>query len=242
VPNYLDGLDAGVKGLRIGVIAELTGEGVDGPVRDAVASAVKTLEGLGASVGTVHLPLSKQALATYYIVCTAEASSNLARYDGVRYGHRADNPNDLMDMYTRTRSAFGPEVKRRIMLGTYTLSSGYFDAYYKKALQVRTLLKRDYDKAFEQFDVLVSPTSPVTAFRRGEKTSDPLSMYLQDIATIPINLAGVAALSLNCGFDPAGLPIGLQLVGKPLSEKTLYRVAHAFEAATAHHTTRPALA
>jgi aspartyl-tRNA(Asn)/glutamyl-tRNA(Gln) amidotransferase subunit A len=239
--DYTQGLEAGVKGLRVGVITELMGEGIDPAVRQAVEAAVSTLEGLGASVGSVHLPLTKMALSTYYIVATAEASSNLARYDGVRYGYRAENPVDLMDMYVRTRAHFGDEVKRRIMLGTYTLSSGYFDAYYKKALQVRTLLKRDYDKAFEQFDVLVSPTSPVTAFKLGEKTSDPLSMYLADIATIPINLAGVPALSLNCGFDGAGLPIGLQLIGKPLSERTLYQVAHAYEQATDHHTKRPSL-
>jgi aspartyl-tRNA(Asn)/glutamyl-tRNA(Gln) amidotransferase subunit A len=239
--DYTQGLEAGVKGLRVGVITELMGDGIDPAVREAVEAAVKTLEGLGASVGTVHLPLTKMALSTYYIVATAEASSNLARYDGVRYGHRAENPVDLMDMYVRTRAHFGEEVKRRIMLGTYTLSSGYFDAYYKKALQVRTLLKRDYDKAFEQYDVLVSPTSPVTAFKLGEKTSDPLSMYLADIATIPINLAGVPALSLNCGFDGTGLPIGLQLIGKPLSEQTLYQVAYAYEQATDHHTKRAAL-
>lgn len=239
--DYTANLESGVKGLRIGVIAELSGEGIDPEVQSAVNQAVKTLEGLGASVGTVSLPLSKAALSTYYVVATAEASSNLARYDGVRYGVRADQPADLMDMYLRTRTHFGDEVKRRIMLGTYTLSAGYFDAYYKKALQVRTLLKRDYDKAFEQYDVLVSPTSPVTAFRLGEKTSDPLSMYLADIATIPVNLAGVPALSLNCGFDAAGLPIGLQLIGKPLSEQTLYQVAYAYEQATDHHTKRPSL-
>lgn len=239
--DYTAGLEAGVKGLRVGIVSELMGDGIAPHVRDAVQAAVKTLEGLGATVGEVHLPLSNKVVSTYYIVATAEASSNLARYDGVRYGIRAENPTDLMDMYLRTRSHFGDEVKRRIMLGTYTLSAGYFDAYYKKALQVRTLIKQDYDKAFEQYDVLISPTSPVTAFRLGEKTSDPLSMYLADIATIPINLAGVAALSLNCGFDPAGMPIGVQLIGKPLSEETLYQVAYAYEQATDHHTKRPAL-
>ncbi len=239
--DYTQALGRGVKGLRIGVITELTGEGIAPEVREAVSAAVKTLEGLGASVDVVSLPSSKAALSTYYIVATAEASSNLARYDGVRYGIRAEGPSDLMDQYLRTRAHFGAEVKRRIMLGTYTLAAGYFDAYYKKALQARTLIKRDYEAAFERFDVLVSPTSPTTAFKLGEKTSDPIAMYLADIATIPVNLAGVPALSLPCGFDAHGLPIGLQLIGKPLSEETLYQVAYAYEQATQHHRQRPGL-
>ena len=193
-------------------------------------------------VDTVSLPHNHVALATYYIVCTAEASSNLARYDGVRYGMRAAGPSDLMDMYTRTRALFGAEVKRRIMLGTYALAAGYFDAYYKKALQVRTLIKRDFDAAFEQFDVLVSPTTPTTAFHLGDKTDDPLAMYLADIATVPVNLAGLPALSQPCGFDAAGLPIGMQLIGKPLGEATLLRAARAYEQATDHHTRRAGLA
>jgi aspartyl-tRNA(Asn)/glutamyl-tRNA(Gln) amidotransferase subunit A len=205
-----------------------------------VEAAVKVLESQGAHVDQVSLPNSKVALSTYYIVATAEASSNLARYDGVRYGVRAENPQDLMDMYLRTRAHFGQEVKLRIMLGTYTLAAGYFDAYYKKALQVRTLIKQDYDRAFEQYDLLVSPTAPTTAFKLGEKTDDPLSMYLADIATIPINLAGVPALSQPCGFDGQGLPIGWQLIAKPLAEETLYRAAYAYEQATDHHTKRTA--
>ncbi len=239
--DFTAALGQGVKGLRIGVITELVGEGIAPEVRDAVRAAVKVLEGLGAVADEVSLPHSKVALSTYYVVAMAEASSNLARYDGVRYGVRAENPTDLVDMYQRTRAHFGAEVKRRIMLGTYTLAAGYFDAYYKKALQVRTLIKRDYDAAFEKYDVLVSPTTPTTAFKLGEKTDDPLAMYLADIATIPVNLAGVPAISLNCGFDAQGLPIGLQLVGKPLGEETLYRAAHAYEQATAHHLARPAL-
>jgi aspartyl-tRNA(Asn)/glutamyl-tRNA(Gln) amidotransferase subunit A len=239
--DYTTHLQAGVKGLRIGVIAELMGEGIAPDIRQAVEAAVQQLEAQGAQVDTVSLPHSKVALSTYYIVATAEASSNLARFDGVRYGVRAESPADLMDMYLRTRAKFGAEVKRRIMLGTYTLAAGYFDAYYKKALQVRTLIKQDYEKAFERFDVLVSPTTPTTAFKLGEKTDDPLAMYLADIATIPINLAGVPALSQPCGFDAAGLPIGWQLIGKPLAEATLYQVAYAYEQATDHHTKRPAL-
>jgi aspartyl-tRNA(Asn)/glutamyl-tRNA(Gln) amidotransferase subunit A len=239
--DYVAGLQKGVKGLRIGVINELMGEGIAEEVRAAVQAAVKVLEAQGAHVDTVSLPHSKVALATYYIVATAEASSNLARYDGVRYGMRAENPHDLLDMYRRTRALFGAEVKRRIMLGTYTLAAGYFDAYYKKALQVRTLIKRDYEAAFEKFDVLISPTAPTTAFKLGEKTDDPLAMYLADIATIPVNLAGVPALSQPCGFDSQGLPIGWQLIGKPLAEETLYRTAYAYEQATDHHTRRPAL-
>jgi aspartyl-tRNA(Asn)/glutamyl-tRNA(Gln) amidotransferase subunit A len=240
--DYLAGLEKGVKGLRVGVIAELMGDGIAPEVRQAVERAVKVLEGLGATVDVAHLPHARHALSTYYIVATAEASSNLARFDGVRYGARAEGAKDLLEMYMRTRAHFGPEVKRRIMLGTYTLSAGYFDAFYKKALQVRTLIKRDYEQAFERFDVLVSPTAPTTAFRLGEKTDDPLAMYLADVATIPVNLAGVPAIALPCGHDAQGLPIGLQLIGKPLSEATLYQAAFAFEQATDHHTKRPALA
>jgi aspartyl-tRNA(Asn)/glutamyl-tRNA(Gln) amidotransferase subunit A len=238
--DYVAALEGGVKGLKIGVITELMGEGIAPEVRAAVEAAVKVLESQGAHVDQVSLPNSKVALSTYYIVATAEASSNLARYDGVRYGVRAENPQDLMDMYLRTRAHFGQEVKLRIMLGTYTLAAGYFDAYYKKALQVRTLIKQDYDRAFEQYDLLVSPTAPTTAFKLGEKTDDPLSMYLADIATIPINLAGVPALSQPCGFDGQGLPIGWQLIAKPLAEETLYRAAYAYEQATDHHTKRTA--
>ena len=238
--DYTQSLESGVKGLRVGVITELMGEGIAPAVREAVEAAVKQLEGLGAEVGTVSLPHSHAALATYYVVATAEASSNLARYDGVRYGARAENPQDLMDMYLRTRALFGPEVKRRIMLGTYALAAGYFDAYYKKALQVRTLIKRDYEAAFERFDVLVSPTSPVPPFRLGEKTDDPLAMYLADIATIPVNLAGVPAISVPAGLA-GGLPVGVQFVGKPLGEETLYQAAYAYEQATEHHRLRPEL-
>jgi aspartyl-tRNA(Asn)/glutamyl-tRNA(Gln) amidotransferase subunit A len=241
VPDYAAALERGAAGLRVGLVRELVGEGVDPEVRAAVLAAVEVLEGLGAHVEEVDLPHSRVALSTYYVVATAEASSNLARYDGVRYGLRADQPSDLIDMYTRTRAHFGTEVKRRILLGTYALAAGYYDAYYKKALQLRTLIKADHDQALTRCDVLLSPTTPTTAFRLGERVQDPLSMYLADVATIPANLAGLPALSLPCGFDSQGLPIGLQLVGRALGEEVLYQVAHAYEQAAGHHLRRPAL-
>ncbi|MEX0991468.1 MAG: Asp-tRNA(Asn)/Glu-tRNA(Gln) amidotransferase subunit GatA [Actinomycetota bacterium] len=229
VPDYLEGLDAGVEGLRIGLVAQASGDGVQAAVRDAVRGACDRLQGLGAEVGEVSLPHTDAALSAYYLIAPSEASSNLARYDGVRYGFRADG-EDSVQMMTNTRGAgFGPEVKRRIMLGTYALSAGYYDAYYGQAQKVRTLVIRDYEAAWQDFDVLISPTSPTTAFRIGERTEDPLSMYLSDVFTIPANFAGVPSISVPCGLDDAGLPIGLQLTAKILNEPALLRTANALE-------------
>jgi aspartyl-tRNA(Asn)/glutamyl-tRNA(Gln) amidotransferase subunit A len=228
--DYTEGLDAGVQGLRIGVIRDWFGEGVQDGVRTSVETAVERLAGLGAEIGDVALPHADYALSAYYLIAPAECSSNLARYDGVRYGHRTDGAKDVVEMNMRTRGeGFGQEVKRRIMLGTYSLSAGYYEAYYGQAQKVRTLVIRDFKAAFERFDILLAPTSPTTAFRLGEKAEDPLSMYLSDIFTIPANLAGVPAISVPCGLDDAGLPIGLQLIGKVLDEATVLRSAYAFE-------------
>jgi aspartyl-tRNA(Asn)/glutamyl-tRNA(Gln) amidotransferase subunit A len=205
-------------------------------VEAGVRAAVAVLEGLGATVEPVSLPHTEYAIATYYLIATAEASSNLARYDGVRYGLRVDGRGTLGEMYEATRGAgFGTEVKRRIMLGTYALSAGYYDAYYLKAQQVRTLIRRDFEQVFARCDAVVTPVAPTTAFRRGEKVDDPLTMYLSDIFTISVNLAGLPGLALPCGFDAAGLPIGLQVIGRPFEEATVLRVGHAYEQATAWH-------
>jgi len=204
-------------------------------------AALKLLESLGATWEEVSLPHSKYALATYYLLSSSEASANLARFDGIRYGHRADDVENLIDLYKKTRAeGFGDEVKRRIMLGTYALSSGYYDAYYKKAQQVRTLIKEDFEKVFENYDVIIGPTTPTPAFKVGEKVSDPMTMYANDILTIPINLAGVPAISIPCGFHN-GLPLGLQIIGKHFDESTIYRVAHAYEQATDFTKQRPQL-
>lgn len=228
--DYTAGMDAGVQGLKIGVVRDWFGEGVQDGVRTSVEAAVERLAGLGAEVDDVALPHAEYALSAYYLIAPAECSSNLARYDGVRYGHRAEGPKDVVDMNMRTRGeGFGQEVKRRIMLGTYSLSAGYYEAYYGQAQKVRTLVIRDFEAAFERFDILVAPTSPTTAFRLGEKSEDPLAMYLSDIFTIPANLAGVPAISVPCGLDDSGLPIGLQLIGKVLDESTVLRAAYAFE-------------
>jgi len=230
VPDYTADLGREIRGLRIGIPGEYFIEGMDHEVRQAVESSLKVFEGLGASILPISLPHTRFAVATYYIICTAEASSNLARYDGVKYGMRVDG-KDIIDMYKKTRSVgFGREVKRRIILGTYVLSSGYYDAYYRKAGQVRTLMRRDFDEAFKKCDVILTPVSPTTAFKIGEKTEDPLTMYLSDIFTIPVNLAGLPALSLPCGFDSRGLPIGLQIIGRPLDEALILRAAFLFEA------------
>ena len=239
-PDLTAGLGRGVRGLRVGVPKEYFIPGMDRSVEDAVKAAIAALEREGAIPVDVSLPHTEYAVAVYYLLATAEAGSNLARYDGVRYGHRAKAPDDLIDLYVRSRAeGFGPEVKRRIMLGTYALSSGYYDAYYAKAQRVRTLIKRDFDRAFERADVIATPTAPTPAFRLGEKTQDPLQMYLSDIFTISVNLAGVPALSMPCGFSPEGLPIGLQLIGKTFDEETVLRAAFAYEQATTWRTRKP---
>ncbi|KEZ48209.1 Asp-tRNA(Asn)/Glu-tRNA(Gln) amidotransferase subunit GatA [Metabacillus indicus] len=241
VPDFLSALTGDVKGLKIAVPKEYLGEGVNEEVKQSVLDALKVLEGQGATWEEVSLPHSKYALATYYLLSSSEASANLARFDGVRYGYRSDNAKNLIELYKQSRSeGFGDEVKRRIMLGTFALSSGYYDAYYKKAQQVRTLIKKDFEDVFEKYDVIVGPTTPTPAFKVGEKTDDPLTMYANDILTIPVNLAGVPGISVPCGFSN-GLPLGLQIIGKHFDESTVYRVAHAFEQATDHHKAKPEL-
>jgi len=242
VPDYCRSLAQGIKGMRIGVPKEYFVEGIDPDVERAVKDALRIFEKLGATCDEVSLPHTEYALAAYYIIAPAEASSNLARYDGVKYGYRTESAESLLDMYMKTRAeGFGTEVKRRIMLGTYALSAGYYEAYYKKAQQVRTLVKKDFDEAFEHFHVLVTPTSPTPAFRIGERLDDPLKMYLSDVYTIPINLAGITALSIPCGFSHEGLPIGLQIIGKQFQEDVVLRVAYAFEKDTDYHLRRPEL-
>ncbi|WP_415273387.1 Asp-tRNA(Asn)/Glu-tRNA(Gln) amidotransferase subunit GatA [Bacillus siamensis] len=241
VPDFLSSLTGDIKGLKIAVPKEYLGEGVGKEAKESVLAALKVLEDLGATWEEVSLPHSKYALATYYLLSSSEASANLARFDGIRYGYRTDNADNLIDLYKQTRSeGFGNEVKRRIMLGTFALSSGYYDAYYKKAQKVRTLIKKDFEDVFEKYDVIVGPTTPTPAFKIGEKTSDPLTMYANDILTIPVNLAGVPGISVPCGFAN-GLPLGLQIIGKHFDEGTVYRVAHAFEQATDHHKAKPEL-
>jgi aspartyl-tRNA(Asn)/glutamyl-tRNA(Gln) amidotransferase subunit A len=232
VPDYAAGLEKDIKGRRIGVPRALLGEGLDDEVRDAVETAIHDFRELGAEIIDVELPYAKYGIAVYYIIATAEASSNLARYDGVRYGFRAEEAPELRQMYFKTREeGFGAEVKRRIMLGTYVLSSGYYDAYYSKAQKVRALVKADYAKAFANCDAILTPTSPSVAFKIGEKTDDPLAMYLNDIYTVSANLAGVPAISVPCGLSSDGLPIGVQLVGNFWSEGLLLNLAHKYEAA-----------
>ncbi|MCH9054608.1 Asp-tRNA(Asn)/Glu-tRNA(Gln) amidotransferase subunit GatA [Synechococcus sp. PCC 6717] len=243
VPDYTQALRPDLKGLRVGVIQETVSEGLQPEVKTAIEAALQTLKELGASLQELSCPRFAYGLPTYYIIAPSEASANLARYDGVNFGFRVEGAADLLEMYTQTRAqGFGAEVKRRIMIGTYALSAGYYDAYYLRAQKVRTLIKEDFANAFEQVDVLICPTSPTTAFKAGEKTADPLSMYLSDLMTIPINLAGLPGLSLPCGFDATGLPIGLQLIGNVLQEETLFRVAYAYEQATPWHQQQPSLA
>jgi aspartyl-tRNA(Asn)/glutamyl-tRNA(Gln) amidotransferase subunit A len=232
VPDYAQSLEQSVKGLRVGVPAEYFGEGLDPEVRAAVESAIASLREAGCTLHSVSLPHTRYAIPTYYLVATAEASANLARFDGVRYGFRARGANTLNAMYRQSRDiGFGAEVKRRILLGTYALSAGYYDAYYKKAQQVRTLLTRDFLAAFQQVDVLVTPTAPTPAFKLGEKTDDPLSMYLADIYTVTASLAGICGISVPCGESTEGLPIGAQILGKHFDEATVLRAAHAVESA-----------
>lgn len=241
IPDYVSALTGDVKGLRIGVPKEYLGQGIDPKVKEAVLEALKQFESLGATWEEVSLPHTEYAVATYYLLASSEASSNLARFDGVRYGVRADNPDNLIDLYRKSRSqGFGQEVKRRIMLGTYALSSGYYDAFYLKAQKVRTLIKQDFDNVFEKFDLIIGPTAPTPAFKIGEQVGDPLTMYLNDICTIPVSLAGVPAISVPCGFAD-GLPVGLQIIGKAFDESTVLRAAHAFEQHTEHHKQRPQL-
>ncbi len=241
VPDFTKGLTGDVKGLKIAVPKEYLGEGVTEDVRQSVLDSLAVLEKLGATYEEVSLPHSKYALSTYYLLSSSEASANLSRFDGVRYGHRTENPQNLLEMYKQTRAeGFGDEVKRRIMLGTFALSSGYYDAYYKKAQKVRTLIKQDFEKVFDQYDVIVGPTTPTPAFKIGENTSDPMTMYMNDILTIPVNLAGVPGISVPNGFSK-GLPLGLQIIGKHFDESTVYKVAHAYEQATDFHKQKPSL-
>ncbi len=241
VPQYSASLTGDVKGLRIGIPKEYFVSGIQPAVEQAVRKAVRQLEKNGAAIKEISLPHTDYAVAAYYIVATAEASSNLARYDGMRYGHRA-RAKDLTETYMLSRAeGFGPEVKRRIMLGTYALSAGYYDAYYLKAQRVRTLIKKDFDETFKTCDVIIAPTAPTTAFKIGEKTQDPLQMYLSDIYTISVNLAGLPAISLPCGFDSEGLPIGMQIIGKHFDESTILAIAYAYEQSTDWHKKKPNL-
>ncbi len=240
VPAYTKTLDTKMDGLRIGVPKEFFGEGLDGEVEAAVRTALKEYEKQGAKLIDVSLPHSSYAVAVYYIVATAEASSNLARFDGMHYGHRTKQKADLIGTYSKSRGeGFGKEVQRRIMLGTYALSSGYASKYYIKACKVRRLIKHDFDAAFEKCDVIIGPTAPTAAFKRGEKSDDPLAMYLSDIYTISCNLAGIAGISIPCGFTKGNLPIGLQLLSPPFDEERMLRIARMFESATDWHTKRP---
>ncbi|MBI5902448.1 MAG: Asp-tRNA(Asn)/Glu-tRNA(Gln) amidotransferase subunit GatA [Deltaproteobacteria bacterium] len=242
VPDYRSFLSGGCKGLKVGIPKEYFIEGMDPDVEKAVREALNVLKGAGAELVPVSLPHTEYAVAVYYLVATAEASSNLARYDGVKYGLRVNEAGSLIDMYKKTRdSGFGGEVKRRIMLGTYSLSAGYYDAYYKKASQVRTLVRDDFSAAFRTCDVIATPTAPTAAFRFGEKIEDPLTMYLSDIFTISCNLAGIPGISVPCGFTKDGLPVGLQILGREFDEGTVLRAAYAYEQATGWHKRRPAI-
>lgn len=239
-PSYHAVLNSDIKGKRIALPREFFGEGIDDEVRKKVMDAVDVLRGLGAICEEISLPNAVHGLAAYYVVAPAEASSNLARFDGVRYGYRKQEVDDLIDMYASTRAeGFGDEVKRRIMIGTYALSSGYYDAYYLKALKVRRLIHDEFAAAFSKYDAVLTPTTPTVAFTSGEKTSDPLAMYMSDICTIPANLAGIPAVSLPCGFSADGMPVGMQLMGKAFAEPEILSIALAFEKNTDHHNRRP---
>jgi aspartyl-tRNA(Asn)/glutamyl-tRNA(Gln) amidotransferase subunit A len=242
VPDYASALTGEVRGMRIGVPREYFVAGIEPDVRKATEAAIETLRSLGAEIADVSLPHTSYAIATYYLIATAEASSNLARYDGVRYGLREEKPGaPLVEMYRRTRDAgFGAEVKRRILLGTYALSAGYYDAYYLRAQRVRTLIRRDFEAAFARCDVIATPTAPTTAFRIGERSLDPLAMYLSDIYTTSANLAGLPGLSVPCGFDAASLPIGLQILAAPFREDVVLRAGDAYQRATSWHEQHPA--
>lgn len=234
--DYRKALINDIKGMKIGIPKEYISDGVNEEVKKRVLSGIEVLKKLGAICEEVSLPLTEYAIPAYYVIASAEASSNLARYDGVKYGLRTEKFTDLSDLYKKTRSeGFGPEVKRRIMLGTYVLSSGYYDAYYKKAQKVRTLIREDFNKVFEKYDLIVGPTTPTTAYKIGEKADNPIQMYLGDIFTVSANIAGLCGLSVPCGLDSKGMPIGLQLIGKPFNESTLLRVAYTFEQNTEFH-------
>jgi aspartyl-tRNA(Asn)/glutamyl-tRNA(Gln) amidotransferase subunit A len=243
VGDYVGALDHDLRGVRIGLPKEYMIAGIDPQVKSAIDAAVKHFGSFGAEIVEVSLPHTEYGVAVYYFLATAEASANLARFDGVRYGHRAENPRDLLDHYGRTREeGFGPEVKRRIILGTYVLSSGYYDAYYLRAQKVRELIRQDFANAFQKVDAILSPTSPVPAFKLGERTNDPLQMYLADVFTIPANLAGICGISLPCGLaeiEGVQLPIGLQLLGKALDEARIFQIAHAYEQSTDWHRAKP---
>jgi aspartyl-tRNA(Asn)/glutamyl-tRNA(Gln) amidotransferase subunit A len=242
VPDYTAALKQGVKGLKIGLPKEYFIDGLDTDVQQAMDQAIAVYRQLGAEFVEVSLPHTHYAVATYYLIATAEASSNLARYEGVRFGHRAKESSGLIDLMMQSRSeGFGAEVKRRIMLGTYALSSGYYDAYYIKAQKVRTLIQQDFIEAFKSVDLLLTPVAPTPAFKIGEKTADPLQMYLSDIFTIPVNLAGICGISVPAGISSNGLPIGLQLLGRPFGEESILRAAFDFEQATQWHTKKAAL-
>ena len=243
VPDYLKALaKKDLKKVRVGVPREFFAEGLDPDVEQAVTAAIEELKQLGADIKEIQLPRTDAAVAVYYVLATAEASSNLARFDGVKFGLRAKETKDLLDLYMKTRQeGFGPEVKRRIMLGTYVLSAGYYDAYYGKAQAVRTLVCQDFDAAFKEVDVIVTPATPTPAFKLGEKSEDPLQMYLSDIFTISVNLAGLPAIALPCGLSKGGLPIGMQLIGRAFEEETILRAAHAYEQATQWHFKRPVI-
>ena len=242
IPDYRQYLQPELKkGLKIGIITETFGEGLNSEVAETVETAIAQLKSMGAEIKEISCPRFRYGVPAYYIIAPSEASANLARYDAVKYGVRQESDN-LLEMYNNTRArGFGTEVKRRIMIGTYALSAGYYDAYYLKAQKVRTLIKQDFDRAFEDVDVLVSPTAPTTAFKAGDKTTDPLSMYLLDLMTIPVNLAGLPGMSIPCGFDKAGLPIGLQLISNVLREDVLFHTAHAYEQATEWHKKMPSI-
>src|SRR5216117_3305102 len=246
VPDYTKNLGRDLKGMRLGLPKEYMIEGIDPQVKSAVDVAIKQLQSLGAEVVDVSLPHTDYGIAVYYFIATAEASANLARFDGVRYGYRAKDPKDLLDHYGRTREeGFGAEVKRRIILGTYVLSSGYYDAYYLRAQKVRELIRRDFTSAFEKVEAIISPTSPVPAFKLGERAADPLQMYLADVFTIAANLAGICGISVPCGFaevDGHRLPIGLQLLGKALDEARILQIAYAYEQSTEWHKARSPIA
>ncbi|PLS36832.1 Asp-tRNA(Asn)/Glu-tRNA(Gln) amidotransferase GatCAB subunit A [Carnobacterium maltaromaticum] len=242
VPDFAANLTGDIKGMKIGVPKEYLQEGIDEEIKKSVLAAIDTYKELGATVEEVSLPHSKYGIAGYYIIASSEASSNLQRFDGVRYGYRSPEAESLEELYVMSRSeGFGMEVKRRIMLGTFSLSSGYYDAYFKKAGQVRTLIKQDFANVFADYDLILGPTTPTTAFNLGENMDDPLTMYMNDILTVPVNLAGVPAISIPCGFAENGMPIGLQLIGKHFDEETIYKAAYAFEQATDFHQKKPNL-